>query len=138
MQLPPSAKEIKDAAGKTGCDAIPYPDLRDKGKKEYEKQKNLCKNFSCDSLTKENEIAAAQTRAKACRAQRIAMRTVFAQAIGRVKGVLQKMNSGDPMKPALTAILKELERSQKGHDDAIDEVNNAFLKCEEKLKKIGK
>jgi hypothetical protein len=61
MQSPPSAKEIKDAAVKTGCDAIPYPDLRDKGKKEYEKQKNLCKNFSCDSLTKENEIAAAQT-----------------------------------------------------------------------------
>jgi hypothetical protein len=48
------------------------------------------------------------------------------------------MNSGDPLKPDLTAILKELERSQKGHDDAIDEVNNAFLKCEEKLKKLGK
>src|SRR5215467_5854576 len=99
MQLPPSAREIKDAAAKTGCDAIPYPDLREKGKKEYAKQKDLCKDFSCDSLTKENEIAAAQTRAKACRAQRIAVRTVFEQAIRRVKDVLQKMNSGDPMKP---------------------------------------
>jgi|KBSMisStaDraftv2_1062788.scaffolds.fasta_scaffold1658174_1 hypothetical protein len=138
MQLPPSAKEIKDAAAKTGCDAIPYPDLRDKGKKEYAKQKDLCKNFSCDSLTNENEIAAAQTRAKVCRAQRIAVRTIFEQAIGRVKGVLQKMIPGDPMKPLLTDILKELERSKKGHEDAIDEVNNAFLKCEEKLKKLGK
>ena len=42
------------------------------------------------------------------------------------------------MKPLLTDILKELERSKKGHEDAIDEVNNAFLKCEEKLKKLGK
>jgi hypothetical protein len=33
--------------------------------------------------------------------------------------------------------LKELERSQKGHEAAIDEVNNAFRKCEEKLKKLG-
>jgi len=138
MLVPPSAKEIKDAAGKTGCDAIPYPDLREKGKKEYEKQKTSCKNFSCDSLTEGNEIAAAQTRAKACRAQRIAVRTIFAQAIGRVKGVLQKMDSGDPLKPQLTNILKELERSQKGHDAAIDEVNNAYVKCEEKLKKLGK
>jgi hypothetical protein len=137
MQLAPSAKEIKDAAGKTGCDAIPYPDLREKGKKEYDKQKELCKNFSCDSLTKENEIAAAQTRAKLCRAQRVAVRTIFAQAIGRVRGVLQKMISGDPLKPDLTTILKELERSQKGHEAAIDEVNNAFRKCEEKLKKLG-
>jgi hypothetical protein len=136
MQLPPSAKEIKEAAAKTGCDAIPYSDLREKGEKEYEKQKTACKDFSCENLTDANEIAAAQTRAKACRAQRIAVRTIFAQAIGRVKGVLQKMNSGDPLKPDLTNILKELEKSQKGHDAAIDQVNNAYLKCEEKLKKL--
>src|SRR4051812_36487969 len=102
-----------------------------RAKKEYDKQKELCKNFSCDSLTKENEIAAAQTRAKLCRAQRVAVRTIFAQAIGRVKSVLQKMISGDPLKPELATILKELEKSQKGHEAAIDEVNNAFQKCEE-------
>jgi hypothetical protein len=53
-------------------------------------------------------------------------------------GALEKMAYGDPLKPDLTTILKELEASQKNHDNAIDEVNNAFLKCEQKLQKFEK
>jgi hypothetical protein len=138
MQATPTAKEVKGATGKKGGEAIPYADLREQCKREYEKQLSLCKSYSCDGLTKENEIEAARQRAKACRQQRIMVRTIFAQAIGRVKGALQKMVSGDPLKPDLTSILKELEASQKNHDNAIDEVNNAFLKCEQKLKKFEK
>ena len=134
--LSPSAKEVKTAAAKAGCDAIPYPDLRDQGKREYAKQLESCKNYSCDGLTAANEIEAARQRAKACQLQRVKVRTIFAQAIGRVKSVLQNMKPGDPLKPDMTTILKTLEESQKGHEVAIDDVNNAFLKCGEKLKKL--
>jgi hypothetical protein len=65
------------------------------------------------------------------------VRTIFKQAIGRVTAVLRKMTPGDPLKPDLEDILEELEASQKGHEQAIDEVNNAFLKCEKKRKKLG-
>jgi hypothetical protein len=137
MPAPPSAKEVRDAAGKEGCDAIPYLDLRRAGKREYEKQKSVCKDFSCDSLAEIDEIEAALERAKACRQRRINVRTIFKQAIGRVTTVLRKVTPGDPLKPDLEDILEELEASQKGHDKAIDEVNNAFLKCEKKRKKLG-
>lgn len=138
MNQVPSAKEVKAAAAKTGCDAIPYPDLREKGKREYQKQQSSCKNYTCDALKTANEIEAARLRAKACREQRIHVRTVFAQAIGRVKGALQTMKQGDPLKVEMAKILKTLEESQRGHETAIDDVNNAFLKCEEKLKKLKK
>src|SRR6185503_7734289 len=117
-QTPPSAKEVKAAVSKQGCDAIPYVDLREKGKREYQKQLSLCKDYKCDALSTGNEIEAARQRAKACRQQRIAVRTVFAQAIGRVKGVLQNIRAGDPLKPDLSLILKALEESQKGHETA--------------------
>src|SRR5687767_3336537 len=136
LQIPPSAKEVKAAAGKKGCDAIPFADLRQQGQDAYRKQLNACKNFTCDRLTTGNEVEAARLRAKTCREERIAVRTVFARAIGRVQEVLRRMTPGDPLKPDLTAILRELESSQKGHEKAIDEVNNAYLKCEEKLKKL--
>ncbi len=138
MQTPPTAKEIQAAAGKKGIDAILYPDLREQGKREYQKQLSECKNYTCNSLSKENEIEAASQRARACHAQRIRVRTIFEQAIGRVKGTIQKMDRGVPLRPMLEKILKELEASKKGHDTAIDEVKNAFVKCEEKLRKLGR
>ena len=136
MQTPPSAQEVKAAAGKKGCEAIPYPDLRGEGQRAYQKQLAACKGFTCDSLTAANEIEAARYRAQTCREQRILMRTIFARAIGRVKEVLARVKPSDPLKPGLTTILKELEGSQRGHETAIDQVNAAFLKCEEKLKKL--
>jgi hypothetical protein len=137
--MPPlilSAKEVKAAAGKAGTDAIPYPDLRAVAKREYDKQLAACKDYSCDNLKDANEIEAALVRAKACRQQRIAVRTVFNQAIGRVKAALKGMKPGDPLKPDLEDILKSLETSQKGHETAIDDVNNAAVNCEAKLKKL--
>ena len=136
MQTPPSAQEVKAAAGKKGCEAIPYPDLHGEGQRAYQKQLNACKGFTCDALTAANEIEAARYRAQICREQRIQAQTVFARAIGRVKAALQPMKPGDPLKPGLTTILKELEGSQKGHETAVDQVNAACLKCEEKLRKL--
>src|SRR4051794_13094730 len=107
-QIPPSAKEVTTAVRKKGCEAIPYVDLREQGQKEYQKQLILCKNFKCDALTDGKDIEAARQRAKACRERRIQMRTIFAQAIGRAKGTLEKMIQGDPLKPDLTTILKTL------------------------------
>lgn len=136
MQATPSFKEITSASKENGIQAIPYPDLRWKGKQEYGRQLTVCKEYSCDNLSKEDEIEAAGKRAKACREQRIKVRGVFAQAIGRIKSALKTMKPGDPSKPGLETILAELEGSQANHDKAIAEANKAFLKCEEKIKKV--
>lgn len=138
MPVPPSAKEIKTAVSKKGCEAIPYPDLRVAGQREYGKQTAECKNCTCDGLAKPNEIEAARTRSKLCFEQRIKVRTIFKEAIGRVKQALQGMKPGEPLKPDLTKILQELESSQRGHEIAIDQVKNTILKCDEKLKKLSK
>lgn len=139
MATTPSAQEIKTAANKKGCDAIPFADLREAGKRAYQKQLTECKGFAVAGIATATaqELDAASHRAQLCREARIAVRTVFARAIGRVKEVLAKMKSGDPLKPDLAKILKELESSQKGHEVAIDDVNKAFLKYEERLKKLG-
>ncbi len=136
MSIPPSAKETKAAAGKKGLEAIPFPDLRAVGQREYQKQKELCQHYTCDTLTAANEIEAARVRGRDCFQQRIKVRTIFKDAIGRVKAVLAQMKSGDPLKPDMERILHELEASQKGHETAITEVNNAVLKCDEKLKRL--
>lgn len=131
-----NAKDVREADGKDGSDAIPYADLRKECKDAHTKQKELEGSLrNCRELTDKKEIAVRIHEWEACRAQRIEVRRLFNKAIARVEKDLAKIHKDDLVKPALERILKQLEGSATNHTAQIKQATTTIEECKGKLKK---
>jgi hypothetical protein len=130
--------DFRNAARSSGCNLIPYEDVRKKCFEENKPVKEFCKtkNAGCSSLDREKEEDRKEAKERkdnaiACIAAREQVREIYVDAVKK----LEDAADHDDV-PEIRSLAKDIiskindEEEVKGHETAVEQAKNRRDRCE--------